>query len=619
MNLFNKKDFKKFIDIVVTEEEIVRNINEEFSFLTELKNKASYLELAKFYFNDGIIKNNDLAFEYFNLAKDHNIIEAYSYLGCMYIFNTVPKYSINNVETGKKYLEFAMNKNIVSAFYFMAIYHINNKEYDKVIELLKKVSSLNDPLGDVYLSVMYSSGLGVTKNIDKGYQHLNKVLACNDAKVFYELGNIYEYGTIVKEDLALAFNYYMKGAQLNDANSLGKVGTMYEFGLGCAKDLNKAKEFYKKAAQLNSCDGCYNYAMNYKGKDEKLAFIYFYRGACLGHKESMVELGIFYEKGNFVKKDIFEAVKWYKKAPKELYDLYNDNEIFYQVGLKYENGVEVERDLNEAFELLYLAAKYGNEDAKKIIPSIKLLPKKNCFLIYKMEQDKKYMNPDELIHEGAKYWSGKGAELNKQHALNYFYAATLSGKSYTYRYYADALVSLGDAKNKQVAIKYLVKAFELGDNDASASLISLLFELGEYEKAHQYIQRGIVLGDANSYRYLAIAYENGYGVKRNLKEAFNYYKEAAVKGNRFALTKYADFCLEGYGKKEDIEKALTILQKEGANKNGATSILMAKLYVELGEYNLAYRQLIGIVYMPANLYEEKENLLKIIKKKLKIK
>ena len=99
-----------------------------------------------------------------------------------------------------------------------------------------------------------------------------------------------------------------------------------------------------------------------------------------------------------------------------------------------------------------------------------------------------------------------------------------------------------------------------------ATLILSLLECKYYDKAHHYIRRGIAQDNLISYRYLAYCYENGYGVKKNIKEAFIYYKEAALKDDYISLLRYAELGVEGYGKKEDIDILINKLLMKNIKK-----------------------------------------------------
>ena len=82
--------------------------------------------------------------------------------------------------------------------------------------------------------------------------------------------------------------------------------------------------------------------------------------ADLGSPDAQFNLGVCYETGNGIGKDIAEAVKWYGKAA-EL----DHAGAQYRLGLCYEEGKGVEKDLMEAIRWYRNAAERGNIEAKK--------------------------------------------------------------------------------------------------------------------------------------------------------------------------------------------------------------------------------------------------------------
>src|SRR5207249_4767422 len=79
-----------------------------------------------------------------------------------------------------------------------------------------------------------------------------------------------------------------------------------------------------------------------------------------GDAESQVELGRRYDEGAGVAKDPGEAVKWYRKAVEQNYALAQTD-----LGMCYYNGDGVWKDQVEAYKWLLLAARQGDEHAKK--------------------------------------------------------------------------------------------------------------------------------------------------------------------------------------------------------------------------------------------------------------
>jgi len=70
-------------------------------------------------------------------------------------------------------------------------------------------------------------------------------------------------------------------------------------------------------------------------------------------------LGICYYNGDGVKKDLTEAVKWYRKAADQ-----GDFIAQYNLGICYDNGDGVKKDLTEAFKWYRKAAEQGYSKAQ---------------------------------------------------------------------------------------------------------------------------------------------------------------------------------------------------------------------------------------------------------------
>ncbi len=117
-------------------------------------------------------------------------------------------------------------------------------------------------------------------------------------------------------------------AEAGDAESQVELGRRYDKGEGVAKDPAEAVKWFRKAAEQNYAKAQYN-------------------------------LGVCFYAGEGVAKDP-EAVKWYRKAAEQ-----NDAEGQLYLGLSYVKGEGVAEDLVEAYKWLLLAARQGDEDAKK--------------------------------------------------------------------------------------------------------------------------------------------------------------------------------------------------------------------------------------------------------------
>jgi TPR repeat protein len=79
-----------------------------------------------------------------------------------------------------------------------------------------------------------------------------------------------------------------------------------------------------------------------------------------GDADAQFNLGVMYHRGNGVKQDPKEAVKWWGKAAEQ-----GDVSAKYMLGVMYEGGYGVKKDLVLAYAWCNIAAADGHESAKR--------------------------------------------------------------------------------------------------------------------------------------------------------------------------------------------------------------------------------------------------------------
>lgn len=81
------------------------------------------------------------------------------------------------------------------------------------------------------------------------------------------------------------------------------------------------------------------------------------------------------------------------------------------------------------------------------------------------------------------------------------------------------------------------------------------YEEGLYSKAHKLFKKSAKKGNADAQYSLAVMYEGGIGVDKNITQALTWYKKSAKKGNINAQYNVASLYYKGVGIKKDYEKA----------------------------------------------------------------
>ncbi|MDS7928268.1 tetratricopeptide repeat protein [Acinetobacter sp. V102_4] len=159
----------------------------------------------------------------------------------------------------------------------------------------------------------------------------------------------------VQPNFDKAYYWFEKSAKSNNNEALNSLGMIFYAGMGRERDFEKAEEYYLKANKLGNKDAKVNLAELYRSKDfsqlpdyEKAeswyllgtqdnpsraydglskmyldqenyekAFEFSKKSAELGNPEAQYNLGVFFEKGIYVKKDKKQAEYWYEKSAKQ--------------------------------------------------------------------------------------------------------------------------------------------------------------------------------------------------------------------------------------------------------------------------------------------------------------
>lgn len=182
---------------------------------------------------------------------------------------------------------------------------LNKAEWDKKVKFLtEKTKELDPILADVWLAHEYRDG---SKNVAQNYE--------------------------------LAAKYYGKAASAGNAEALYNLALLNENGLGVKKDFKTAFNLLKQAAQ--------------KSPTRKLAGNEIPN---VGVAEAEHSLGIFYQKGIYIEKNIEIAIEWYNRAIEHGNDSAANN-----LGALYTSHKPY--DLEKAERLFILAHKRGDNNA----------------------------------------------------------------------------------------------------------------------------------------------------------------------------------------------------------------------------------------------------------------
>ena len=377
--------------------------------LSNQKRTAYMYELGKLYIRKGeYVKAEEL----FTKLKDYGIIKAadrlsdikeilknenkgemadkkileqdknFEKLDVEIIFNEAQKMLFSNPEKAKTYLEkIEKHKRLAAAY--LAEYYMDKFDAENTKKWLENAAERGEVSSMYDLGRLYEE----EKNYEEAEKWYKKALGKNYMIPLSRLGNIYEK----KEDYKEAEKWYKKGVQNDNRGAIKSLALLYEregnseeseklliklsekndfFGMLSLsekyhneKNYEEAEKIDKKLYELGAVDriNLIGKAEEYK-KNYEEAEKWYLIGANQGNIESMLNLGIFYDK---IKggKDKEKAAEWYEKAAN-----LNESRAMYLLAQLYQQDFN---DMGLAQKWYLRALKNGRMDAKIKLKEIK--------------------------------------------------------------------------------------------------------------------------------------------------------------------------------------------------------------------------------------------------------
>ena len=226
-------------------------------------------------------KHNDVkqAFYWYEKAAQNNHTDAMVDVGAFYIFGYHVERNIGKaIEWYKK----AALLNSPVAIHNLGFLCYQDKElHDTAINFFAKAANLGYADSAYMLGIMYLQGLGVEKDAQKARDYLilsnklGKHYACRP------IGDLYFQGAFDngKQNHDKAIEWYLCGMEHDVLSCIEVLGDCYYHGFGVDVDFDLAYDFYKTAANKGSCEAAFS-------------------------------LGLMYRRGEGVKQDTKEALKW---------------------------------------------------------------------------------------------------------------------------------------------------------------------------------------------------------------------------------------------------------------------------------------------------------------------
>ena len=298
------------------------------------------------------------------------------------IFNEAQKMLFSNPEKAKTYLEkIEKHKRLAAAY--LAEYYMDKFDAENTKKWLENAAERGEVSSMYDLGQLYEE----EKDYEEAEKWYKKALGKNYMIPLSRLGNIYEK----KGDYKEAEKWYKKGVQNDNRGAIKSLALLYEregnseeseklliklsekndfFGMLSLsekyhneKKYEEAEKIDKKLYELGAVDriNLIGKAEEYK-KNYEEAEKWYLIGANQGNVESMLNLGIFYDK---IKggKDKEKAIEWYEKAAN-----LNESRAMYFLAQLYQQDFN---DMGLAQKWYLKALKNGRMDSKIKLKEIK--------------------------------------------------------------------------------------------------------------------------------------------------------------------------------------------------------------------------------------------------------
>ncbi|MEN7549190.1 tetratricopeptide repeat protein [Rapidithrix thailandica] len=412
------------------------------------------------------------------------------------------------------------------------------------LNVLKAKAKANDPAALYQLGKAYEEGKVVKLNIKKALKYYKDASDLGYDSAYLALGNLYEQGQTGAQDYYQAYLNYKKAADQNNAEGKFHLARLYEQGKGINKNLNEAVRLYLEALKQG-------YLMAKEHLDllpvdqyaNKNSAAYAFYKAEKGNAADEYSLGVKYEKGQGVPKDLQKAFDFYKKAADK-----NNPKAQVALGRMYTQGIHVRQNVRQGVLYYLKAANQQEEDAitelKKYDLRSLVEPDNLDYLTYKGNQG----NPISLYRLFQVYYNGIGVQSDYTQALMYCQQAAVKD-------YIPAILSLGNV-------------YEKGNT----------FIAPDLRKSFQWYKRAAYLGNDSAQFVIGEMHALGKGTQQNMGRAVRWYLRAANGGMELAKFRLSQINILQYIDKNDLEYV-----KYQAEKGDAQAQLkLSKYYLNIG-------------------------------------
>jgi TPR repeat protein len=195
-------------------------------------------------------------------------------------------------------------------------------DYPAALKIIRPLAQQGDATAQLYLGVMYTSGLGVKRSEKEAAKWFRLSATQGNADAQCNLGVAYVSGQGVTQDFKLAVKWYRLSADQGNARAQFSLGVAYAGGIGVAKDQAEGAKWLRLAADQGEMHAQYQLGAAYHtaegvALDEGESFKWFRLSALQGFADAQVTLALKYDQGSGIAEDSTHANMWYRLAAME--------------------------------------------------------------------------------------------------------------------------------------------------------------------------------------------------------------------------------------------------------------------------------------------------------------
>jgi len=198
----------------------------------------------------------------------------------------------------------------------------------KALARLEAEAERGDLPSQLALAEVLRDGLGVPADAQRAFRWARAAAQQGEPSAQFAVGVMYEWGNGVESNLGEAAAWYRKSAVQGNAPAANCLGALYLQGKGVATDAAQATEWFRKAAEAGNTAGQFNVAMRYwNGSGVAVDYVearrWLERAATATATDDLTlsivasskqELGVIYEEGLGVERDLVRALRYYDEA-----------------------------------------------------------------------------------------------------------------------------------------------------------------------------------------------------------------------------------------------------------------------------------------------------------------